>query len=74
MKLRHPEHIVLLLTFVFMVATATLHIIGFILDEPQLLYWGRWSCVAMAATLSTPLLTFVVVLAIEKIRKNRDQD
>jgi len=74
MKLQHPEHIVLLLTFAFMVMTATLHILGFALDMPHLVYWGRWACVAMVAILSTPLLVFAVGFAIEKIRRGRDHD
>lgn len=74
MKLWHPEHFVMLLGFFFMLSTATLHILGFILDKPQLLSWGRWTCVAMVIVAFTPFVVFVVGSLFEKKRDGNDSD
>jgi hypothetical protein len=69
MRIRHPEHVVMLLGFVLMITTAVLHILGFVLEKPQLLSWGRWACVALVATITTPLLVGLLFDVIEKLRK-----
>ncbi|MEM6331566.1 MAG: hypothetical protein AAF790_15145 [Planctomycetota bacterium] len=71
MSVRHPERIVFLLTAVFMACAVTLQVLGFALDSPQMLTWGRWAVVGMVATWSLPLLAFLVSLAIEKFRGDR---
>jgi hypothetical protein len=70
-KRLHPERVVLYLGLALGITTWALGLTAFFTGNRQIRMWAGYAAVATLVVASTPLLTFLIVLAIQKFRRGR---
>ena len=72
-KRLHPERVVLILGVVMVLLTCGAGLAGILTGDKRFFSWMRYAILLGFAIMATPMLAFLIGLAIEKLRgKRRD--